>query len=191
MLKPMTSPSPVTWRQVANIACSRFGFTSFRPDQRELIETALAGKNALGILPTGAGKSLCFHEILLLTPERLQNPEHVAPLKGRVGLFVIDEAHCVSQWDHDFRPAYLQLAHVIKTLGNPPILALTATAPPHLIEDLREALGVNDLRVVRADIERENLYLRSGERSIGKKKSARYCIYWHPSAAAASFILPL
>ena len=72
---------------------------------------------------------------------------------------VIDEAHCVSQWGHDFRPAYLQLAHVIHQLGNPPVLALTATAPRSLIKDLQEALGPADLCVVQTGIERENLFL--------------------------------
>jgi ATP-dependent DNA helicase RecQ len=218
MRKPSSIAAPVTWRQVADVARRRFGFKSFRAGQRELIEAVLAGQNALGILPTGAGKSLCFqlpalflegtvvvvsplialmqdqiahldeamiaaarldstvspteqamlekeiragqHAMVLVTPERLQNPEHVAPLKGRVALFVIDEAHCISQWGHDFRPAYLQLAHVIKALGCPPVLALTATAPPRLIEDIRAALGLKELRIVQTGVERGNLFLQ-------------------------------
>ncbi len=220
----------VTWREVTDTARRRFGFSSFRAGQRELIEAVFAGRNALGILPTGAGKSLCFqlpalflkgsvvvvsplialmqdqmahldeariaaarldstisateqamlegeirsgeHDIVLVTPERLQNPDHVAPLKGRVALLVIDEAHCISQWGHDFRPAYLQLAHVRKTLGNPPILALTATAPPHLIEDIRVGLAVQDLHVVQTGIERENLYLEV-KRTVNREEKER------------------
>ena len=217
MPKPTPAGAPVTWRQVAEVARRRFGFTSFRAGQRELIEAVLAGQNALGILPTGAGKSLCFqlpalflkgtvvvvsplialmqdqiahleeamiaaarldssvspaeqaerekeirsgqHDIVLVTPERLQNPEHVMPLEGQAALFVVDEAHCISQWGHDFRPAYLQLAHVIKALGSPPVLALTATAPPQLIADIQEALGIKNIRVVQTGVERANLFL--------------------------------
>ena len=216
----MTSPNGraiATWREISAAARRRFGFKSFRPGQRQLIEAVLAGRNALGILPTGAGKSLCFqlpalfmkgtvlvvsplialmqdqmahlddaniagarldstvsqadqaalegeissgeHDIVLVTPERLQNPAHVEPLKGQVALLVIDEAHCVSQWGHDFRPAYLQLGHVLAALGSPPVLALTATAPPSLVDDLRGSLGIDDLCVVQTGIERQNLFL--------------------------------
>jgi ATP-dependent DNA helicase RecQ len=208
--------SAVSWRTVAATARRQFGFTYFRPGQRELIQTVLAGRNALGILPTGAGKSLCFqlpslflkrtvlvvsplialmqdqmahaeaarleaarldstvsaaeqtsleeeirageHDIVFVTPERLQDPDHLAPLLGRVDLLVIDEAHCISQWGHDFRPAYLHLRHVIEALGRPPVLALTATATPDLVVDIRETLGLGSLEVIQTDIERENLF---------------------------------
>jgi ATP-dependent DNA helicase RecQ len=206
----------IPWRTVAATARRRFGFTEFRPGQRELIQTVLAGRNALGILPTGAGKSLCFqlpalflkrtvlvvsplialmqdqmahaeavrleaarldstvsaaeqglreeeiragvHDIVFVTPERLQDPDHLRPLLGRVGLLVIDEAHCISQWGHDFRPAYLNLRHVIEALGQPPVLALTATATPDLVADIRVTLGLDSLEVIQTDIERANLF---------------------------------
>ncbi len=209
---------PVDWRKLQAVAAQRFGIKHFRPGQRELIECVLARRNAFGILPTGAGKSLCYqlpalflrglvvvvsplialmqdqherleeadieaarldstltereqkeeehetrrgaHDIVLVTPERLQNPKHLEPLKRRgVALFVVDEAHCVSQWGHDFRPAYLQLRPVIEALGRPTVLALTATAPPERVQDILTSLGIPDARVVQGGIERENLFL--------------------------------
>ena len=207
----------VPWARIREAARERFGVTRFRPGQRELIEAVLAGESAIGVLPTGAGKSLCFqlpalflkgtvvvvsplialmqdqkehldtaaieaarldstvpqteqavqereigrgaHDIVLVTPERLQNEENVAPLKRhRVDLFVVDEAHCISEWGHDFRPAYLQLAHVIAALGQPPVLALTATAPPQLLNDIQSKLHIEHARVIQTGIERPNLF---------------------------------
>jgi ATP-dependent DNA helicase RecQ len=208
----------INWRAVASEAHLRFGVTEFRPGQRELIECALKGEDALGILPTGAGKSLCYqlpalfldrlvvvvsplialmkdqhdhlekahvevarldstvpdleqrqqerrleeggHEVLLVTPERLRDPAHLAPLIERgVALFVVDEAHCVSQWGHDFRPAYLELRNAIEALGKPPVLALTATAPPDVIADITQTLNIPRARVIQGGLERENLFL--------------------------------
>jgi ATP-dependent DNA helicase RecQ len=208
----------IDWKQVAAEARRRFKISRFRPGQRELIELALQGRNALGILPTGAGKSLCYqlpalflpgvvvvvsplialmkdqhdhleranvaatrldstiaagrqkeaerclanggHNIVLLTPERLRDPAHLEPLcKRGVSLFVVDEAHCVSQWGHDFRPAYLELRNAIAALGNPPVLALTATAPADRVDDILDTLGIPDARVIQGGLERENLFL--------------------------------
>jgi ATP-dependent DNA helicase RecQ len=96
--------------------------------------------------------------IMLLSPERLMNPEHVEPLKKRgVSLFVVDEAHCVSQWGHDFRPSYLHLRQVIAELGRPPVLALTATASPEQVRDILESLGIPGAQVIDGGIERKNL----------------------------------
>jgi ATP-dependent DNA helicase RecQ len=222
----------VDWKNLSAQARRRFGVTHFRPGQRELIEAALSGRNALGILPTGAGKSLCYqlpalfvsgvvvvvsplialmkdqydhleradvaaarldstvsaseqaaaerrlaegaHNIVLLTPERLRDPQHLEPLRARgVSLFVVDEAHCVSQWGHDFRPAYLELRHAIEALGRPPVLALTATAPADRVDDILETLDIPDARVVQGGLERDNLFLEV-ERTVNEeeKKSA-------------------
>jgi ATP-dependent DNA helicase RecQ len=208
----------VPWPAIRAMATQRFGIRRFRPGQRELIEAVLAGRDAIGILPTGAGKSLCFqlpslflrgavvvvsplialmhdqiehleaanieaarldstvpaadqesqeleivagaHDIILLTPERLRNPEHLRPLQQReVSLIVVDEAHCISQWGHDFRPAYLELRHAIDALGKPAVLALTATAPTQVIEEIRGKLEMDDPVIVQTGIERENLFL--------------------------------
>jgi ATP-dependent DNA helicase RecQ len=208
----------IPWPAVTATAARRFGIHHFRPGQRQLIEAVLAGRDAIGVLPTGAGKSLCFqlpslflrgavvvvsplialmhdqierlqevnveaarldstvapadqeveeleivageHDIILITPERLQNPARLEPLQQReVALFVVDEAHCVSEWGHDFRPAYRELHHAIAALGNPPVLALTATAPPQMIEEIAARLTMENPIVVQTGIERDNLFL--------------------------------
>jgi ATP-dependent DNA helicase RecQ len=99
-------------------------------------------------------------ELVYLTPERLENEEYVALLqRAGVSLFVIDEAHCVSQWGHDFRPSYLALRDVIARLGRPPVLALTATATAAVAEDIVKQLGIPAAKVVQTGIEREGLAL--------------------------------
>ncbi len=207
-----------SWSEVRHVAERRFGFKYFRPGQRELITLAMSGRDVLGVLPTGAGKSLCYqlpslflkgtvvvvsplialmhdqherlqqadieaarldstvkesqqrdqeielgegaHDIVLVTPERLQSPEHLEPLRERgVALFVVDEAHCVSQWGHDFRPAYGELRHVIEALGRPPIMALTATAPHDVAQSIIASLGMRDATTIYGGIERPNLSL--------------------------------
>lgn len=215
---PMHAEPRIPWAAISAEAWRRFGITRFRPGQRELIESVLAGRDALGILPTGAGKSLCYQlpavflegavvvvsplialmqdqlehleeanidaarldstlsrrdqqreeremasgsrNVVLLSPERLLDPQHLEPLKRRgVALFVVDEAHCVSQWGHDFRPAYLHLRHVIGELGRPPVLALTATAAPDRVQDILESLGIPGAQVIYGGVERANLTL--------------------------------
>ncbi|CAM4233927.1 ATP-dependent DNA helicase RecQ [Corallococcus sp. ZKHCc1 1396] len=217
----MTPPTPVAvpWSQLEQEARERFGVEQFRPGQREIIEAVIAGHDVLGVLPTGAGKSLTFqlpalfvpgstvvvsplialmhdqrehlterfaldaakldstlsasalkdlqreirrgeHEFIYVTPEQLENPERLELLKrANVSLFVVDEAHCVSQWGHDFRPAYLALGDAIRALGRPRVLALTATATRQVREDIRAQLGLKDPVVVSTGIQRDNLTL--------------------------------
>lgn len=98
-------------------------------------------------------------DVVFVTPERLTDPDFIASLKRiAINLFVVDEAHCISQWGHDFRPAYLNLGNVIKALGDPPVLALTATATQDVIEDIARQLGRHSMRVVNTGVYRRNLH---------------------------------
>src|SRR4029079_5616037 len=98
--------------------------------------------------------------VVLTTPETLESPT-TATLFDRLrpGLFCVDEAHCISEWGHDFRPSYLRLGEARKRLGNPPALALTATATPRVREDIAARLRLRDPRVLVAPPYRENLRL--------------------------------
>jgi len=211
---------------IETLAHDRFGVRAFRPGQRALVDAVLAGRDALGILPTGGGKSLCYqlpalmlpkpvvvvsplialmkdqrdhmirahvdaaeldsslsieeeraceveirhgdHPLIYVTPERLQNPECIAILRERgVALVAVDEAHCVSQWGHDFRPAYLAIRSAVEALGRPPILALTATATPETRSDIVQQLGLRDPCVVHPTVARDNLAFRV-ERTVNE-----------------------
>jgi ATP-dependent DNA helicase RecQ len=97
-------------------------------------------------------------DFVFTTPERLTGGEFLETLAGSaINLVVIDEAHCISQWGHDFRPAFLELRAAIKALGDPQVLALTATATPEVIDDIRKQLGRPGMKVVRGGVYRENL----------------------------------
>ncbi len=197
-------------------AKQRFGIKHYRAGQRKLIQSVIEGRDTLGILPTGGGKSLCYQlpalflpravlvvsplislmqdqqeklsernisaaglnstlspseeqetiatiqrrkaELVYVTPERLENPEYLNILKeGGVSLIVVDEAHCISQWGHDFRPAYLSLRKAIRDLGRPPVLALTATATAEVTADILTQLALPEAEIISIGIERKNL----------------------------------
>ncbi|MGI9081374.1 MAG: RecQ family ATP-dependent DNA helicase, partial [Thermoleophilaceae bacterium] len=195
-----------------------FGFTGFRPGQREACEAALAGRDVLVVMPTGSGKSLCYQlpalmrddltivvsplvalmqdqvealharglgeavalvnaqqdgeqnadvlrravggglRLLYVAPERFSSLGFLAGVKqARVGLFVVDEAHCVSQWGHDFRPDYFRLADAARHLGAEAIVASTATATPRVALDVVRRLGLREPLRVATGFDRPNI----------------------------------
>ena len=196
-----------------------FGLSDFRPGQEDVIRSVVSSRDTIAIMPTGAGKSLCYQlpamhlpgttivvsplislmkdqcdklnelglaarqinsaipaaevaaameeieagavEFVFATPERLEDPQFIASFRNvTVDLFVVDEAHCVSEWGHDFRPAFLALGTAIKAVGSPPILALTATATTPVLDDIQRLLGMRDAAVVNLGLYRENLHYR-------------------------------
>ncbi len=97
-------------------------------------------------------------QLIYVTPERLENSAFLDMLaERRVSLLAVDEAHCVSQWGHDFRPAYLNLRYARQRMGDPPVIALTATATEAVLDDIRKTLGIEDAAVINTGTERENL----------------------------------
>lgn len=195
----------------------RFGFTSFRPGQKNVIEDVIAGLDVFAMLPTGSGKSLCYLlpgyvmdglvvivspllslmedqcqqikmlgekrvaalnsflnpqekalvikelnklKFLYVSPEMLQSQRLIARLvKLKVSLFVVDEAHCISQWGREFRPDYLKLANIRTTLGSPPCLALTATANDRVRQDILRQLGIENAQEHIYSVDRDNIAL--------------------------------
>jgi ATP-dependent DNA helicase RecQ len=194
-----------------------FGFDEFRPGQQDAVAAALADHDALVVMPTGSGKSLCYQlpalmredltlvvsplvalmqdqvqalqriapgevelinaqrgrainsetlrraiegelRLLYVAPERFSSPSFAAAIReARVGLFVVDEAHCVSQWGHDFRPDYFALADAATGVGARATMALTATATPQVAADIVRRLRLRDPAHVTTGFDRPNL----------------------------------
>ncbi len=122
-------------------------------------------------------------EFLLLAPEQLAREDVLARLReARPSLFVVDEAHCVSQWGHDFRPEYLRLADAAEAVGRPPILALTATAAPPVREEIVRTLALRDPEIIVRGFDRPNIHL-AVERHEDAHRKTRALVDWVVDAA--------
>jgi len=212
---PSEPPSPALQRALEKMR-EVFKIRELRPGQAEIMESVLAGRDTLAIMPTGSGKSLTYQlpalvmdgptlvvspllaliedqyiklkaagvpivridstrtakeraadlaavrdgsiKLMMITPESVNSPSVQEALAGvKFSLFCVDEAHCVSQWGHDFRPSYLGLRRAANVLGRPPILGLTATATPAISDDVLVQLGMKDPKVCRVSFHRPNL----------------------------------
>lgn len=195
-----------------------YGYDAFRPGQAEIIDEIVSGKDALGIMPTGGGKSLCYqipalllegvtivisplislmkdqvdtlkeygieaelinstlnssefreiitnarmglYKMLYVAPERLETESFMELMREvPVAMVAVDEAHCVSQWGHDFRPSYRRISHMINSLPQRPIVtAFTATATPQVKADIKMLLGLREPFELTSSFDRPNLY---------------------------------
>jgi ATP-dependent DNA helicase RecQ len=213
-----------------------FGYDCFRPGQETLVEAILSGRDCLGVMPTGAGKSICYqipgvvlpgltlvvsplvslmgdqvralldagvrgsylnstltpgqqntvmrralagtYDIMYVAPERLSDPRFVEfASQANIPLVAIDEAHCVSQWGQDFRPAYLGIGEFIAALPKRPIVAaLTATATEKVREDIVSLLGLQSPETVVTGFDRPNLHF-AVEQLPSKRKLTRIVAY--------------
>ncbi|MDD7317664.1 MAG: ATP-dependent DNA helicase RecQ [Prevotella sp.] len=193
-----------------------WGYDDFRGIQREIIESIGSGKDTLGLMPTGGGKSITFQvpaiacrgvcivitplialmkdqvsnlrklgvraayinsnmshsetlttlenciyggiRLLYVAPERLSSELFQTKLRHmEVSFITVDEAHCISQWGYDFRPSYLEIVKIRQLKPDAPVLALTATATPEVVEDIQERLGFSEKNVFKMSFERKNL----------------------------------
>jgi len=212
---------PIYGPRLRKVARRHFGWPSLRPGQFKPMRAVLRRRDALVVLPTGAGKSAIYQipavllsgptvvispllalqqdqiaalneradpairavrvssaetpnqqreaireiregraEFLFITPEQLSNPDRLAEVRAlKPGLVAVDEAHCISAWGPDFRPDFLSLGHLIKQLGRPPVLALTATASPPVREDIINRLQLHKPEIHVSGLDRRNLFL--------------------------------
>lgn len=228
---------------------SNFGYDEFRPMQREIIEAVTSGSDALVLMPTGGGKSLCYQipalmmegtavvvsplislmkdqvealrangieaatlnsgisadeerqirqrlrcgqlQLLYISPERLMLELDWLAESLRVSLFAIDEAHCISQWGHDFRPEYTQLGVIHERFPDVPVIALTATADKLTKTDIVEKLRLRQPRIFVSSFDRPNLSLdvKRGLSAAEKLRAIMLVIGRHPRESGIIYCL--
>ncbi len=207
-----------------------FGFDNFRGEQEKIIKSIISGKNTFVIMPTGAGKSLCYQlpatvlegtaivisplialmknqvdqmmafginaqflnstlnksemnrvkndvvsgacKLLYIAPESLTKVDNLEFLKkAKISFVAVDEAHCISEWGHDFRPEYRKIKEIIESIDdNLPIIALTATATPKVQLDIKKSLDIDDSVVFKTSFNRANLYYEVRPKLNAKKQ---------------------
>jgi ATP-dependent DNA helicase RecQ len=216
-------------------ALAMFGHDSLRPGQADVIRDILSGRPVVAVMPTGAGKSLCYqlpalilaergdvtlvisplialmkdqvdalrargvpavaltshagaeeqreiiegiragmYTLIYVAPERFRSPrflDALGAMAGRLGLVAIDEAHCISEWGHDFRPEYRRLGEVVRQLGAPRIAAFTATATPEVRRDIAHQLGLDSPEFYVRGFDRPNLHYAVERAGGGDDKS--------------------
>ena len=225
-----------------------FGYPSFRGEQREIVTHVAAGNDALVLMPTGGGKSLCFQipallrdgvgvvvsplialmqdqvaaleeagvraaalnssmtwaqiqaierqaregglELLYVAPERLLTERCLDLLQGLpLALFAIDEAHCVSQWGHDFRPEYIRLAVLAERFPDVPRIALTATADAATRKEIVERLHLRAARVFISSFDRPNIRYRIADKASPRKQLLEFIRTEHPGDSGIVYCL--
>jgi ATP-dependent DNA helicase RecQ len=225
-----------------------FGHPAFRGAQQDIVCHVAAGGDALVLMPTGGGKSLCFQlpallregtalvvsplialmqdqvaalrqlgvraaflnssldsreayttqrallagelDLLYVAPERLMMPRMLETLaKARLALFAIDEAHCVSQWGHDFRPEYLQLSVLHERFPGVPRIALTATADPQTRDEIIRRLALEDAGVFISSFDRPNIRYTIVEKLDARSQLLRFIRQEHPGEAGIVYCL--
>src|SRR5450830_82793 len=225
-----------------------FGYSSFRGQQAEIVQHVVQGGDALVLMPTGGGKSLCYQvpalvrdgvgvvvsplialmhdqvdalaevgvraaflnstqtfdeamqierrvrsgdlDVLYVAPERLMTPRCLELLEAaHISLFAIDEAHCVSQWGHDFRPEYIKLSVLHERFPNVPRIALTATADQQTREEIIHRLQLEDARQFVSSFDRPNIRYQIVEKANGRKQLLDFIESEHPDDAGVVYCL--
>ena len=128
-------------------------------------------------------------KLLYVAPESLTKPENIALLKEiKISFYAIDEAHCISEWGHDFRPEYRRIRAIVEDIGVAPIIALTATATPKVQSDIQKNLGMTDAKVFKSSFNRPNLYYEIRDKSDPKREIIRF-IKQHPHKSGIIYCL--
>ncbi len=245
----MTTPTPTREHETATGVLQRvFGYDTFRPGQQDVVDHVVAGGDALVLMPTGGGKSLCYQvpalvrpgtavvvsplialmqdqvdalttlgvragflnstqdpgtrremerryvdgelDLVYLAPEALRSPATQALLdRGTISLFAIDEAHCVAQWGHDFRPDYLALSMLHQRWPNVPRIALTATATTQTRAEIATRLDLTDARHFVASFDRPNIQYRIVPKAEPRRQLLDLLRTEHPGDAGIVYCL--